>query len=325
MLPKTLYRLLSPAGNKGQLSIFIFHRVLPKADPLLPFEPSATQFTWMVRYFARTYNVLPLSEAAQRLQAGTLPAAAAVITFDDGYADNFQVAWPILQRYALPATFFIATAFLDGGSMWNDDIIETVRHMPAGELDLGVFGLGAYNLTGTFSRIRCYEQVLANLKYFEHEQRKDIAKQIALRAGLAATSDLMMTRTELRNMHASGAEIGAHTHTHPILERLPDTQARAEIEQGKSELESILGSPVRVFAYPNGAPNRDWSARHATMVKQMGFEAAVTTEQKIARTASAEIFQLPRFTPWDRTPLRFAARNLIELWRGSKASQPSPT
>jgi len=325
MPPTTLYRLLSPAGNKGQLSIFIFHRVLPKADPLLPFEPSAEQFRWMVRYFARNYNVLPLSEAARRLQAGTLPAAAAAITFDDGYADNFHIAWPILQRYTLPATFFIATAFLDGGRMWNDDIIETVRHMPAGDLDLSVFGLGAYNLTDTFSRIRCYELLLGKLKYFEHGQREDIAKQIALRAGLAATSNIMMTRTELKNIYASGAEIGAHTHTHPILEDLPDTEARVEIERGKYELESILGSPVRVFAYPNGAPKRDWSARHATMVKEMGFEAAVTTEQKLACAASAEIYQLPRFTPWDRTPLRFAARNLIELWRGRQAAQTSPT
>lgn len=324
MLPRTLYRLLSPSGNKGQLSIFIFHRVLPDADPLLPFEPSAEQFTWMARYFARTYNVLPLAEAARRLQAGTLPAAAATITFDDGYADNLQIAWPILQRYSLPATFFIATAFLDGGRMWNDDIIETARVLPPGEFDLGAFGLGTHNLSDTLSRIRCYESVLGKLKYFEHTQRTSIARQIALHAGLPATSDLMMTRMELRTLQASGAEIGAHTHTHPILERLPDTLARAEIERGKCELESILGSPVRVFAYPNGAPKRDWSARHAAMVKQMGFEAAVTTEQRFAHAASADMFQLPRFTPWDRTPLRFAARNLIELWRSRQISQQLP-
>ncbi len=324
MLPRTLYRLLSPAGNKGQLSIFIFHRVLLDADPLLPFEPSAEQFTWMARYFARTYNVLPLGEAVCRLQAGTLPAAAATITFDDGYADNFQVAWPILQRYALPATFFIATAFLNGGRMWNDDIIETVRVLPPGEFDLGALGLGTHNLSDTLSRIRCYQAVLGKLKYFEHSQRTDIARQIALRAGLPAASNLMMTRMELQTLMASGAEIGAHTHTHPILERLPDTLAYAEIEQGKCELESILGSRVHVFAYPNGAPKRDWSDRHATMVKQIGFEAAVTTEPRFAHVASAKIFQLPRFTPWDRSPLRFAARNLMELWRGRHASQGYP-
>lgn len=320
MIPRTLYRLLSPAGNKGQLSIFIFHRVLADADPLLPFEPSAEQFTWMARHFARSYSVLPLGEAVRRLQDGTLPAAAATITFDDGYADNFQVAWPILQRYALPATFFIATAFLDGGRMWNDDIIETVRNMPDGYLNLDAFGLGTHNLCDTTSRIRCYESILGKLKYFEHFQRMDTARQIALQAGLPATSNLMMTRNELRSLQASGAEIGAHTHTHPILECLSDTQARAEIEQGKYELESILGSPVRVFAYPNGVPTRDCSRRHAVMAKKIGFEAAVTTEQKLVSAASADLFQLPRFTPWDRTPLRFAARNLIELFRARLAA-----
>jgi hypothetical protein len=139
-----LFRTFSPAGASARLSIFIFHRVLPAADPLLPFEPSVEQFDWMVRLISRNFNVLPLSAAARRLQAGTLPTAAAAITFDDGYADNFEVAWPILAHYGIPATFFIATAFLDGGRMWNDEVIEAFRKVPEGELNLHQFDLGSH-------------------------------------------------------------------------------------------------------------------------------------------------------------------------------------
>ena len=316
MLCTLLSKWLSPSGSNGKLSIFIFHRVLPNSDPILPFEPSKEQFDWMVRFISKTYNVLPLSDAARRLRLGTLPAAAAVITFDDGYADNLEVAWPILERYSTPATFFIATSFLDGGRMWNDEVIEVARKFPSGELDLQEFSLGTYTLTDTASRVRCYEAVLGKLKYFDHRHRSEVACEIGRRGAVPKRSELMLTRTQLRKLCAAGAEIGAHTHTHPILELLDNDKAIAEIEAGKLELESILGEPVCIFAYPNGVPGRDYSARHGDMVQKLGFEAAVSTEPKFAN-ASADVFQLPRFTPWDRTPQRFAARCLIQLWNGS--------
>lgn len=309
----SLFKSLSLAGATAKLSIFIFHRVLPKADPILPFEPTAEQFNWMVRFFSRNFNVLPLSEAARRLKAGTLPPSAASITFDDGYADNLEIAWPILERYGIPATFFIATSFLDGGRMWNDEVIEAVRVAPDGELDLQRFNLGKHILADGPSRIRCYEAVLGKLKYFEHDFRAEVAREIGKQAAIPERSELMMTRAQLKKLRGAGAEIGAHTHTHPILELLDDKKAIVEIETGKLELEAILGEPIDIFAYPNGVPTRDCSARHGEMVRKLGFEAAVSTEPRFAN-ASADIFQLPRFTPWDRTPKMFAARCLMQLW-----------
>lgn len=314
MLWPFISRRLAPGGRGGKLSIFIFHRVLPAADPLLPFEPSAEQFGWMVRFIARTYDVLPLGEAARRLRAGTLPPAAAAITFDDGYADNLLVAWPILQRYGVPATFFIATGFLDGGRMWNDDVIEAFRHVRAESLDLGEFGLGVHRLTDAASRVRGYEAALGRLKYFEHDRRTEIAREIARRCAVPAAADLMMTRRQLRQLHGEGAEIGGHTRTHPILEGMDDAAALAEIVSGKQELEALLETRLHVFAYPNGSPGRDYSARHAEMARQAGFDAAVSTRQACA-TGAADPFQLPRFTPWERAPLRFALRSLATLAR----------
>ena len=88
------------------------------------------------------FNVIPLLDAVRHSAAGTLPPRAACITFDDGYADNAEVALPILQRHKLHATFFVATGFLNGGRMWNDTIIELVRRAPDGVLDFSAFGLG---------------------------------------------------------------------------------------------------------------------------------------------------------------------------------------
>lgn len=281
---------------------------------MLPFEPSAEEFDWMVRFISRTFTVLPLGEAASRLKAGTLPPAAAAITFDDGYADNLLVAWPILKRYGVPATFFIATSFLEGGRMWNDDVIEAFRHIKNGALDLEEFDLGTHKIEDITSRVGSYEAVLRKLKYFKHSQRTEIAAEIARRCNTPRTPHLMMTHQQLRCLHEEGAEIGGHTHSHPILELLNDNDALREIESGKQEVESIIGEQIRVFAYPNGAPNIDYSARHGEMAQRVGFEAAVTTAPAYA-TLTSDVYQLARFTPWDRTELRFKLRTILHLSR----------
>lgn len=309
---RPVVRLLSPGGQRGKLSVFIFHRVLPKPDPLLQGLPTATEFDWIVHLIARSFSVLPLDEAVQALAEGSLPPAAASITFDDGYADNLTVAAPILRRNRVSATFFIATAFLDGGRMWNDDVIEATRLSPPGILDWREFGIGEYELSDLRSRRLCFSTALSQLKSVPHEKRTAVAREIARRAGLSDRSNLMLTSDQLIELRACGMQIGAHTHTHPILENLPDAIAEREITEGRNRLEVLLGEPVSLFAYPNGIPGRDYSARHVELVKRLGFAAAVSTAQSVARSGT-DLHQLPRFTPWDRTPMSFGLRCVRSL------------
>ena len=141
-----IWRSALALASRGKLSILIFHRVLSKADPLLPSEPSAAQFDALLRHIKTRFAVLPLSDAVRRLYDGTLPAGALAITFDDGYADNLAVAAPILQRYGIPATVFISTGYLDGRCMWNDLVIEAFRSSKQAELDLTTLSLGKHLL-----------------------------------------------------------------------------------------------------------------------------------------------------------------------------------
>lgn len=92
-------------GGMGQDCSFSFSIESWQKDPLFPAEPDAAQFDWMMRFVSRNFNVLPFGQAVTRLNARELPSAAACITFDDGYQDNFSVAMPILQRYGLVGTF----------------------------------------------------------------------------------------------------------------------------------------------------------------------------------------------------------------------------
>jgi peptidoglycan/xylan/chitin deacetylase (PgdA/CDA1 family) len=105
-------------------------------------------------------------------------------------------------------------------------------------------------------------------------------------------------------------EIGAHTVNHPILAMLDDEEARAEVVGGKRRLEEITGAPVTLFAYPNGKPARDYGPRDVEMVRKAGFAAALSTVSGVA-DSSSDLFQLPRFSPWEKNPYRLGLRLLL--------------
>ena len=312
MLLKPLLNLLSPAGPGSRLSVLIFHRVLPEPDPLFPDEMHARRFDTLCGWLAQWFNLLPLDQAVARLKAGTLPARAACISFDDGYADNHHVAMPILLRHGLTATFFIATRFLDGGRMWNDTIIESIRVCAAPVLDLSSLGLGCHALGSIDERRVAIVALIDQIKYRPVAERITVTEQIAHLARVELPQDLMMTSQEVKAMRQAGMQIGAHTESHPILARLSDEQARQEILGSKHALEQLLGERVGLFAYPNGKPGEDYTPQSVELVRALGFDAAVSTQRGASRSAD-DMFQLRRFTPWDTTRLRFGVRMLANL------------
>lgn len=315
-------RCLSPPGARGRLSILIFHRVLPHIDPLFPDEPDRARFDRILGWLRRWFEVLPLDEAVRRLEARSLPARAAAITFDDGYADNAEHALPLLRRHGLPATFFVATGFLDGGRMWNDEVIEAVRHSRKERLDLAALGLGAFTLDSAGARRACIDAALGAVKYLEPPRRAQAVAQLVAAAGAPPAAGLMMSSAQVRQLHHAGMQVGAHTCSHPILARSPDDLAYAEIRDSKRALESLMQAPVPLFAYPNGKPDHDYDARHVEMARETGFLAAVSTAPGAASLHS-DRFQLPRFSPWDRSRVRYGARLVGNLLQRPRLTAPA--
>jgi peptidoglycan/xylan/chitin deacetylase (PgdA/CDA1 family) len=315
---RSILSLLSPSGPNGRLSVLIFHRVHAAPDPLMPDEMDSLRFDRQMSWVRGWFNVLPLHEAVQRLQERTLPARALCITFDDGYADNCTVALPILRKHGLEATFFISPGYTDGGCMWNDVIIETVRHTKAPRLEDDVLGLGALPLHSIEDRRQAVERLIQALKYLPDQGRASTALSLADAAGVSVPMDLMLTSSQVKALRAAGMSIGAHTITHPILTQLQPSAAFKEITESKARLEAMLGEPVSLFAYPNGKPGRDYGAEHVEMVRRAGFTAAVSTAWGVASAAS-DSYQLPRFTPWDEGPFRYGLRCAQNLLRSRHA------
>ncbi len=293
-------------ARRRRLSVLIYHRVLPEKDFMRVGETDALTFDWHMQLISRYFNPLPLHSALELMDEGQLPAGSICVTFDDGYADNAEVALPILRKWQVPATFFIATGFLNGGRMWNDTVLETLKTVDEPTLDLTEIGLGVLPISSNSKRYSSALNILTAIKHMSFEKRMEATEYIASFA-TDLTENLMMTTEQILELASAGMELGGHTVNHPILAKLPDNQARDEIEQGKIMLESLLGKSIRYFAYPNGKPGGDYTDIHASMLSELGFEAGVSTQWGVANRET-DVWQIPRFTPWDSTPASFFLR-----------------
>jgi len=270
-----------------------------------PSEPTADWFEQLLKMLVRNFEIISLAEAIERAREGGLSGPSLSLTFDDGYADNFEVALPLLEKYGVPATFFVASGFIDGGRMWNDSIIESFRRLDDGTVELDLAGQEAFALSDWDSRRLAAAATIAAWKHLPPAERQSRVDELAGRVG-DLPGDLMMTRNQLRSLSSSPqTTVGGHTRRHPILASLPDAEASAEIVGGKRDLEDWIQQELELFAYPNGRPGADFNPVHADLARSAGFRAAVSTAWGTL-DSDTDLYAIPRFTPWHRNLPRFA-------------------
>ncbi|MEQ8802554.1 MAG: polysaccharide deacetylase family protein [Haliea sp.] len=271
-----------------------------------PGEITVREFEWQMGLLRDHFNVLSLRDALEYLEHGSLPPRSVCITFDDGYADNLTVALPVLERYGFAATVFVSSGFLSGGQMWNDSIIEALRVLRPGPLDLRLLGLGEFDVEDGSGRLSTAMGIIRASKYLPLERRTEVV-QYLMEAAKTRSEGLMLTHEGLRELRRRGVEVGGHTVSHAILASLDEDEARSEITRGKADLEAILGEPVSYFAYPNGRRDQDYRRVDVNLVRDAGFLAAVTTNWGVSSPPTPR-FELPRFTPWDRSRVKYLIR-----------------
>jgi len=270
---------------------------------------STELFDIQMKIVASYFNPLPLSEAVERLKSGTLPSHAVCVTFDDGYLDNITEALPVLKKYNISATFFIAASFLDDGIMWNDAVIESIRNVTTEYFDLTDIGLENYRMTNWQEKNHAKHKILSALKYKQLAERNKLIQHVIRKSGHDVANNLMMSSKQVKELFDQGMEIGGHTINHPILAKISDHESIKEIKDGKKQLEDMIGERITSFAYPNGRPNQDYFQQHARIVRNAGFTCAVSTSDGISNI-NTDPYQLPRTTPWDQSTLKFLIRML---------------
>lgn len=290
LLKKTAAR---PGWERGA-PVFMFHAVAERPSPF-GLATSVDDFERFCAMAADAYDVLPLAELESRRRAGALPARAMAITFDDGYADNHDLAWPILKKYGLPATLFVTTGAVGGEQLlWFRRVAHVFETAQPPEVPV-IVGPWAFPLDTDDDRVAACRRVCEELKRMPAAQREERIAQLATAMGVTDFAPLraeMVTWDQLRAMDAGGFSVEAHTVTHPILSAEHPEDAAHEIARSREVLSAELRRPVELFAYPNGKAD-DYSDDVARAVERAGFRAAFTAEFRATSPAN-DPYQVPR-------------------------------
>ena len=305
------------------LRVLTYHRVLDPAgaaasDPALVSATPAV-FDRQMRHLAERYR--PVSaEAVLAAARGerALPHRAVLVTFDDAYRDFGEVAWPILRRRGIPATVFVPTAYPGepAREFWWDRLHRAASASRCASLDLAP--LGSLPLDGVEARRASIRALQDYLKRAPHAEAMLLVERICAALGeVAPARGEVLGWGELRELAREGVALCAHTRTHPVLDRIPLAEARAEIRGSRDDLLREIGSSPPLFAYPFGA----FDAAVAEVVREEGFELAVTCLDGHNPLPFREPARLTRTNITTRTsPLIFALRLLplfahLDRWR----------
>jgi len=288
--------------SQNSLSILIYHRVLPVADPLRPSVVDAKSFDSHMQWVAKDFNILSLNEAAMLIKKGQLPSKALCITFDDGYLDSLLVALPILQKYDLIASFFVSSDYIGKDSMWLDQLVASIKET---KNETVVLDNKCFDLTSLTARRKFF---VFSEEYIKSQPRTDsklILSKLVADLGGYTKEKLMLDEKDIRTLFNAGMDIGAHGKKHLILSQSSGKEVSSEITDSKIQIERIIQHEVSGFAYPNGLFPDDFNVGHQKMVEEAGYKYAVATNFGCSYSKS-ELFCLKRFTPWRQSKLGFA-------------------
>jgi peptidoglycan/xylan/chitin deacetylase (PgdA/CDA1 family) len=287
------YGFLKRKHIGSQVVIVFYHRVSPARCDWSASTISPQGFESQIRFLCENFEVLSLDQLWQDLQKNrALPKKAVVVSFDDGYRDNYVYAVPILGKYAVPATFFLTTGHVGFNKPFPwDKVGYLVHHAAAARLKLEE--LGTYSLKSAFGRRYAISAIWEKLKHFPEQKRDELIEKLAVICRVAIPADLgsrlNLSWEEAMEMSRDGFEFGAHSVTHPILTDLPPEQAKWEICRSKEDLEKRLRKKVKFFSYPDGSFNRDI----VEIVKQTGVVGAVGTNPSWI-TRRSDVYRLGR-------------------------------
>ena len=311
-----LTRAAGHAARRQAFQILSYHRVNDAGDPFFPSLPPHV-FERHMRFLARWYRVLTVEALVQRAREDRLPPNAVAITFDDGYRDNLTTAAPILLRYGLPATFFLATGCIGTGEVpWFDRLAAAFKETTASTL-VSPWGQ-CLDLRDERARLRALHLALERLK---RQPCAEFTRRLEeLLDGLGtpdqrAFKGLMLTWDDVRALIGQGLSIGAHTVSHPILSRVSPEQAWKEIAGSRAMIDAACGITPNAFAYPNGK-REDYTPAIARLVRQAGFTCAVTTGFGL-NTRHTSPWELQRGGPWEHDLPTFALRLATLRLRGA--------
>ena len=284
--------------------ILCYHHIV-EVDPPDPLgvyrfrsQVETRRFEQQMEVLARRYSIVPLHTLLAKLTSGILRAGLAAVTFDDGYADNYEVGFPTLRRLGIPATIYLTTGYIDSGMPFWMDRLAWLLSRHAGEVLSVSPELGGDNIDLS-SRERVVEI------HFKLRERLRTLDRVGRERFLNAVSPESpppsvgrpLTWEGASEMQRQGVSFGAHSQWHSSLVALANPVLKNEIEASRDRIIARLGSRPVTFAYPYGHVDE----RVSRAVEVAGFLGAVTVRPELCSGASPR-YLLPRVQVgnWDR-------------------------
>jgi len=312
--------LVRRRGPTHPLRIFMFHAVVSQ-----PFEVPNYCYLQRELYkqhlelIKRYYKVLPLSEAVLKMQAGELTEPTAVITFDDGFHNNYTLAFPELKRMRLPATVFVSTGFTDTDQTpWFCRVLRAVSETKNVSLD---WNDSQHDLSGEAEKSNTARVLMRQLKQLPQKELESETDSIERLLGFEARRPVdsaspyrMLSSRAIREMADSGlVEFGGHTCSHSILSQLSVRDQQQEIQSSIDFLSNLLGRPCTLFAYPNGL-FEDYDGNSIECLQQAGVSTALTAVSGVNQwfDSSLELRREGLGPPDSKWKLEQRIRSMIE-------------
>lgn len=291
--------------KRRNLFILFFHKVGPPAAPFFGESIAPTVFDKQIAMIKNYYEIIDFSRLWE-YNNGQLPAKdLVIITFDDGYKDNYLHAFPVLKKHKVPASVFLATDYIGTNRLlWHDKlswILYNARSRVSEKSFSGIIPETIKPLVKQFfhsnasSRITCLRLLAAFLKDFSPAEREQILEELKETFSVShwPKASVMLNWDEIREMSAHGISFGSHTCSHPVLTRITLKEARKEAIESREKIESQIKKQVISFAYPYGGP-LDYSPDIACMLRKEGFKYACTTISRQQSLPVEYLWNLPR-------------------------------
>ncbi len=323
---KPIDYLTSIYGGNGPINllrVLTYHRVdEPDAKPLLNprlISAGPAAFAAQMDFLAKNYRVVSMPEVLDSIEKGkNLPQKSVLITFDDACCDFGEIAWPIMKRYRLPATVFVATAYPGHPErmFWWDRLYQAIRLTKKQTLEIAPFG--KLPLQAKDDQAQTIRRIQNHFKTLEHKAALAMIDAVIEQSGVKIRPQkTVLDWDELRKLAKEGVTLGGHTRTHPILTQISPEAAKQEIRGSMQDLQREIGETLPVFAYPNGnGDERIWQ-----ILREAGVKAAFSTERGFNNLFNSNPLNLRRANVTPKSSLRiFRLRlmksvSVLDLWQ----------
>jgi len=288
-------------GQKG-IRILAYHKIDNNEFDDLNMSISVSDFEVQIKYLSKYYHVLSLLDYVRSIQnRKKIKKNTVVITFDDGYKDNYTNAFPIIKKYHVPITIFLTvTPISTGQSLWYEVIVHMIKNSKIKELDLSDYGMGHIILNSSSDKQAAIYQIVSNAKTMPENQRQNLIDCLRQKLIIEDNNNqnkddienLMLSWDEMREMKNHGVTFGSHTMNHPILTQIPLETAEMEIKKSKEIIEKELGEKISLFTYPNGG-SEDFNEDIIDIIRKSGFSCACSLIPGVVKTGD-NLFTLNR-------------------------------